>query len=62
MIVACPLCSTPHEDDARCPSCHLDPDFGPARPNPFRGATLWIMAAVLVAIYLVTLAIVAITS
>jgi hypothetical protein len=62
MTTICPLCSTEHPEDSRCPTCNLDPEFGPARPSPFHGATLWTLAAVIVAVYLVTLAIVAATN
>ena len=58
----CPLCGTPHVGTERCPECNLDPEFGPARPNPFRSGTLWVMAGAIAAVYLVTLLVVTVTN
>jgi hypothetical protein len=62
--VPCPLCGTARaSDDVRCPACGLAPGFGPgaARP-PFDARFLWMMIAGIVAIYAVTLGVVALTN
>jgi hypothetical protein len=40
----------------------MTPEFGPDRPNPFAGATLWVMAAAIVAVFAITLLVVALAS
>jgi hypothetical protein len=60
-LVPCPLCALPKEPDVRCPSCGLTAEFGPDRPNPFAGATLWLMAAAIAVVFAVTLLVVALT-
>lgn len=59
---SCPLCSTPvSASDERCPDCGLDLAGVGDRPNPVsRVALLW-SAMSLLAVYLVTLVIVAAT-
>ena len=59
---SCPLCGLPHDPDARCESCGLTPEFGPDRPNPFAGATLWLMIGVLVVVFALTLLVVGLTA
>lgn len=53
----CPLCGTGvGVDGPRCPSCglYLGPEAG--RPNPFGQKALWLLVAAVLAVYLVTLA------
>jgi len=40
----------------------MTPEFGPDRPSPFAGATLWVMIGVIVAVFALTLAVVAVTA
>lgn len=56
----CALCGAmvPAED-VRCPECRMDARFGPGEPRAFSAATVWALAGALVAVYLVTLALVA---
>jgi hypothetical protein len=61
-LVPCPLCALPKAPDARCPSCGLTAEFGPDRPNPFAGATLWLMAGAIAVVFAITLAVVALTA
>jgi hypothetical protein len=61
-LVPCPLCALPKDPDARCPSCGLTAEFGPDRPNPFAGATLWLMAAAIAVLFAITLLVVALTA
>ena len=37
-------------------------EFGPDRPNPFAGATLWVMIGVIVVLFALTLGVVALTA
>ena len=60
--VPCLQCGLPKPPDDRCPSCGMAPEFGPDRPSPFAGATLWVMIGVIVAVFALTLAVVAITA
>lgn len=60
--VPCLQCGLPKPPDDRCPSCGMTPEFGPDRPSPFAGATLWLMIGVLVAVFALTLCVVAITA
>jgi hypothetical protein len=39
----------------------MTPEFGPDRPNPFTGATLWLMAAAIAVLFAITLLVVALT-
>ncbi len=59
--VPCPLCALPKDPDERCPSCGLTPEFGPDRPSPFAGATVWLMLGAILAVFVATLAVVALT-
>ena len=61
-LVACLQCGLPKPPDDRCPACGMTSEFGPDRPNPFAGATLWVMIGVIVAVFALTLAVVAITA
>ena len=61
-LVACPMCGLLKSTDDRCPSCGMTPEFGPDRPSPFAGATLWVMIGVILAVFALTLAVVAITA
>ena len=61
-LVPCLQCGLPKPPDDRCPSCGMTPEFGPDRPNPFAGATLWVMIGVIVAVFALTLAVVAMTA
>jgi hypothetical protein len=40
----------------------MTPEFGPDRPNPFAGATLWLMAGVIALLFAATLLVVALTA
>ena len=51
-----------HEPAIRCPECNVDPEFGPDRPSPFASGTLWAMMGGIAAMFLVTLALVALTN
>ena len=58
----CPLCATATMDaDERCPVCGFALAGVDGRPGPFSRTTLWWSIAGLAAVYLVTLAIVAVT-
>ena len=61
-LVPCPLCALPKDPDARCPSCGLTAEFGPDRPNPFTGGTLWLMAATIAVVFAITLLVVGLTA
>ena len=61
-LVPCPLCALPKDPEVRCPSCGMTPEFGPDRPNPFAGATLWLMAGVIALLFGATLLVVALTA
>ena len=61
-LVPCLQCGLPKPPDDRCPSCGMTPEFGPDRPNPFAGATLWVMIGVIAVLFALTLAVVAITA
>jgi hypothetical protein len=55
--VRCPLCDTVvGVEGPRCPSCglYLGPESG--RPNPFTQRVLWLLVGAVLAVYLVTLA------
>ena len=60
--VPCPMCGLPKPPEDRCPSCGMTAGFGPDRPNPFAGATLWVMIGVIAVLFALTLAVVAITA
>ena len=58
-IEACPLCGAPvGSDDSRCPECNMTLDGVGARPTGLGRRAIWLWAAVLLAIYVVVLAIV----
>jgi ribosomal protein L40E len=56
---ACPLCgaTVPH-GTTRCRSCGLYQQLGARVPNPFTRASLWTLAGLLLAVYVVCLVIV----
>ena len=57
--VACQLCGVPlGPSDLRCPECGLYQQLGPDRPNPFVGRAVWLLAAALVALWVVVLLVV----
>ncbi len=58
----CSLCGLPHDPETRCESCGLSSEFGPDRPNPFAGATLWLMTGALVVVFALTLLVVGLTA
>jgi hypothetical protein len=56
----CPLCGTAvAPGDERCPACNRTLAGVAGRPGPFSRQVLWLWAGVLLAIYLVALAVVA---
>lgn len=56
----CPLCGAATAPaDERCPACNMSLSGVGGRPGPFNRRVLWLWAAVLLGIYLVALAIVA---
>jgi hypothetical protein len=58
----CPLCGTPVGWQARrCPECGWSLAGVDGRPGPYSKAALWWTGAAFLAIYVVTLAIVALT-
>ncbi len=60
-VQACSLCGAPVADGAaRCDACGLHLGGGEGRPSPFSRVTMWGLIAALVAVYLVTLTIVAV--
>ena len=62
MTAVCPLCQTPAPAQTdRCPECGYDLAGVGGRPGPFSRAILAWSAMSLLAVYLVTLAIVALT-
>ena len=58
MTEVCLQCGLPKAPEDRCPSCGLTPEFGPDRPNPFRGATLWLMIGAIAVVFALTLVVV----
>ena len=58
----CLQCGLPKEPEDRCPSCGMTAEFGPDRPSPFAGATLWVMIGVIVVLFALTLGVVALTA
>jgi hypothetical protein len=58
----CLQCGLSKSPDVRCPSCGLTPEFGPDRPNPFQGATLWAMIGAIVLVFALTLLVVGLTA
>ena len=58
----CLQCGLPKDPEDRCPSCGMTAEFGPDRPNPFAGATLWVMIGVIVVLFALTLGVVALTA
>jgi len=61
-MVPCPLCETPKAADARCPECGLTAEFGPDRPNPFRGAAGWVLFGAILGVFALTLLVVGLTA
>ena len=61
-VVACLQCGLDKPTDDDCPSCGMTAEFGPDRPNPFAGATLWVMMGAILLVLALTLAIVAVTN
>jgi hypothetical protein len=58
----CPLCETPRDPDAACPSCGLTADFGPDRPDPFVGRPLALMLGAVAVVYGLTVLIAGLTA
>jgi len=54
----CMLCGAPLESVGRCSACGLAQEGGPGRPDPFGVPVRLVLAAVLVAVYAVTLVVV----
>ena len=61
-LIPCPLCGVAKEPDARCPSCGMTAEFGPDRPDPFAGATLWAMIGAILLVFVLTLVVVGLTA
>ena len=62
MTAPCPLCGYEKPADDRCPECGLTAEFGPDRPNPFPGATIYAMIGAVVLVFALTLLVVALTA
>ena len=62
MTEPCRQCGLEKSPDARCPSCGMTEQFGPDRPNPFAGATLYAMIGAIVVVFALTLLIVGLTA
>ena len=58
----CRQCGLEKSPDERCPSCGMTAEFGPDRPNPFAGATLYAMIGAIVVVFALTLLVVALTA
>jgi len=58
----CLQCGFEKAPDERCPSCGMTAEFGPDRPNPFAGATLYAMIGAIVVVFALTLLVVALTA
>jgi hypothetical protein len=54
----CALCGAPLDGVTRCRACGLYQQMGARRPNPFTHASLWLLAGMLIAVYVVALVIV----
>jgi hypothetical protein len=55
------LCGTALAPDAaRCGTCGLHQQLGAAKPNPFGRKSLWALAGLLLAVYVIALLIVAV--
>lgn len=61
-LAPCPLCETPRPPDARCPECGMTPEFGPDATDPFSRRVALLLAGAVLAVFLVTLLVVALTS
>lgn len=58
---SCPLCGAAVMHGVeRCPTCNMHLGFGPDAPSPFRRVTTWGLVVALVAVYVATLAVVAV--
>jgi len=56
---SCALCGSPIAPGVtRCPSCGLHQQLGAREPNPFTRGSLWALAGVLLAVYVVALVVV----
>ena len=62
VIRPCLQCGLPKSPDDRCPSCGMTAEFGPDRPNPFAGATLWAMIGAILLVFVLTLVVVGFTA
>ena len=58
----CLQCGFEKPPAARCPSCGMTAEFGPDRPNPFRGATIYLMIGAIVFVFALTLLVVGLTA
>ena len=61
-VSPCPQCGLEKGPDERCPSCGMTAEFGPDRPNPFGGATLYAMIGAIVVVFALTLLVVGLTA
>ena len=61
-LVPCRQCGFERAPEDRCPSCGMTPEFGPDRPNPFRGATIYAMIGAIVLVFALTLLVVGLTA
>ncbi len=60
-LATCPLCGVSVVPGAeRCSACRMHLGFGLDAPSPFRRMTTWGLVFALVAVYLATLAVVAV--
>ena len=60
--VPCLQCGFEKSPDEGCPSCGMTGQFGPDRPNPFAGATLYAMIGAIGAVFALTLLVVGLTA
>ena len=62
MTTPCLQCGYEKSADDRRPECGLTAEFGPDRPNPFPGATIYAMIGAVVLVFVLTLLVVALTA
>lgn len=62
MTQPCRQCGLEKDPGVRCPSCGMTSEFGPDRPNPFAGATLYAMIGAIVVVFALTLLVVGLTA